>query len=202
MPQMGIPVGWARELLTGMRKRNVYKIDACWDFMKFEIDVSGSDLFKPKYTICITSKDKINGKSIIKGFRIDEDIKQTLIKKWKENKYRYCYNISEKKRGLFKVRIYCIVIYYLFKSLDIKEKISLTICRDFSGRESTINQNLKFLLEEKGRMKIGKPLHQKLPKTSLAHWYAGMMSNDSENRLDTYVDITLKDIEKFLKKRK
>lgn len=171
--------------------------------MKFEIDVSGDDMFNnPRYTICIASKNKVDGKSIIKGFIINEEIKEILIRRWKENKYRYYYDGREKKRGLFKVRIYCIILYYLFKSLDIEEKISLTICRDFSGRERTIDQNLKFLLEDRGEMKIGKPLHQKLPPTSLAHWYALMMSRDSEKRLDTYVDITLEDIEKFLKKRK
>jgi len=170
--------------------------------MKFEIDVSGDDLFKSKYTICIASKDKMNGKSIIKGFRFDKKLLDILIGNWKENKYRYFYNGKEKKRGLFKVRIYCIVLYYLFKSLDTKEKISLTICRDFSGRESTITQNLKFLLEKNGEMNLGTPLYRKLPSSSLAHWYAKMMSNDSENRLDTYVNITLKNIEKFLKKRK
>ena len=170
--------------------------------MRFEIDVSGDDMFNPKYTICIASKDKVKGKSVIKGFRIPEELKQTLIEKWKQNKYRYHHDNLEKKRGLFKVRIYCIIIYYLFKSLDIKEKISLTICKDFSGRKSTINQNLRFLLEEKGRMKIGVPLHQRLPPSSLAHRYALMMLRDSENRLDTYVDISLDDIEKFLKKGK
>ena len=170
--------------------------------MKFEIDVSGDDLFNPKYTICIASKDEIDGKGIIKGFRIGENIKKTLIKRWKENKYRYYYDESEKKRGLFKVRIYCIIIYYLFKSLEINKKISLTICRDFPGRESTIKQNLKFLLSDKGEMKIGIPLFQKLPPSSLAHWYARMMAGDSENRLNTYVNITLEDIEKFLKKKK
>ncbi|MBR9703792.1 hypothetical protein GOV12_00135 [Candidatus Pacearchaeota archaeon] len=169
--------------------------------MKFEIDVSGPDLFKPKYAICIASKDGEDGKSIIRGFRINEEIKKVLIEKWKENKYRYSYDKFEKKRGLFKVRIYCIIIYYLFKSLGIKEKTSLTICRDFSGRESTITQNLRFLLEGKGKMKIGVPLYQKLPQSSLAHWYALMMTRDSENCLDIYVDITLEDIEKFLKKR-
>tara|TARA_Y100000310_G_scaffold119750_1_gene118471 strand:+ start:4380 stop:4550 length:171 start_codon:yes stop_codon:yes gene_type:complete len=49
---------------------------------------------------------------------------------------------------------------------------------------------------------MGVPLYQKLSPYSLAHWYALMMARDSENRLDTYVNITLKDIEKFLKKRK
>ncbi len=170
--------------------------------MRFEIDVSGDDMFNPNYTICIASKDKIVGKSIIKGFRIPEEIKQILIERWKQNKYRYYYDVLEKQRGLFKVRIYCIIIYYLFKSLDINEKVSLTICKDFFGRKRTINQNLKFLLEEKGGMIIGKPLHQKLHPSSLAHWYAGMMARDGENRLDTYVDITLEDIERFLRKRK
>ena len=51
-------------------------------------------------------------------------------------------------------------------------------------------------------MEMGVPLHQKLPPWSLAHRYAGLMAKDIENRLDTYVDITLKDIEKFLNKRK
>jgi len=171
--------------------------------VKFEIDVSGDDMFNnPRYTICIASKEKVDGKSLIKGFRIDEEVKKTLIARWKENKYRYYYDGLEKKRGLFKVRIYCIVLYYLFKSLDVGEKISLTICRDFSGRERTINQNLKFLLEVKGGMEIGKPLYQKLPSTSLAHRYALMMFRENENCLDTYVNITLEDIEKFLKKRK
>lgn len=170
--------------------------------MKFEIDVSGYDLFNPKYTICIASKGNAKEKSTIRGFRISDELMKTIIKKWKENKYSYSYNSFETNRGTFKVRIYCIIIYYLLKSLDIKEKISLTICRDFSNKESIINQNLKFLLEKKGRMKMGIPLYQKLPHWSLAHRYAGLMSKDIENRLDTYVNITLEDIEKFLNKRK
>jgi len=109
---------------------------------------------------------------------------------------------KEKKRGLFKVRLYCIVLYYLFRSLETKEILSLTICRDFKGRESTIRQNLKFLLEDKGGMKIGSPLFQRLPVSPLGHWYALTMARDVENRLDIYVDISLEDIEKFLRKRK
>ncbi|MBU2458878.1 MAG: hypothetical protein KKB29_00745, partial [Nanoarchaeota archaeon] len=111
--------------------------------MRFEIDISGSDIFDPDYVICISSKELFNGRRIIKGFKIDEELIKTLIKKWKGNKYRYYYDQYEQTRGTFKVRIYCIIIYYLFKSLGIREKISLTICRDFSGRENTVNQNLK-----------------------------------------------------------
>ncbi|MBU1252232.1 MAG: hypothetical protein KJ905_01265 [Nanoarchaeota archaeon] len=170
--------------------------------MRFEIDISGSDIFDPDYVICISSKELFNGRRIIKGFKIDEELIKTLIKKWKGNKYRYYYDQYEQTRGTFKVRIYCIIIYYLFKSLGIREKISLTICRDFSGRENTVNQNLKFLFENEGGMTMGIPLYQKLPSSSLSHWYARNMANDSENRLDTYVNISLEDIEKFLRKRK
>ena len=49
---------------------------------------------------------------------------------------------------------------------------------------------------------MGIPLHQKLPRSSLAHWYAKNTANDSENLLDIYVKISLNDIEKFLFKRK
>ena len=83
--------------------------------MRFEIDISGSDIFDPDYVICISSKELFNGRRIIKGFKIDEELIKTLIKKWKGNKYRYYYDQYEQTRGTFKVRIYCIIIYYLFK---------------------------------------------------------------------------------------
>ena len=92
--------------------------------MKFEIDVSGSDILNTKYAICIASKDLVNGKNIIKGFRISKEIRETLMRRWKENRYRYYYNQYERTKGTFKVRVYCIIIYYLLKSLKIKEKIS------------------------------------------------------------------------------
>jgi len=166
--------------------------------MKFEIDVSGYDIFNDTYIICIAKDDG----EIIRGFKFSKDLIDVLVSNWKENKYRYEYNRFETKRGIFKVRIYSIIIYYLFKSIEKPEFLSLTICRDFKGRTNEITQNLKYFLETILKIKIGTPLFQKLPNSSHAHIYANMMRRDSKNQLKTYVEINLKDIEKFLKKRK
>ena len=166
--------------------------------MKFEIDVSGYDMFKDTYTICIAKNDG----EIIKGFKFNKEIIDKLVENWKANKYRYKYNSYETKRGIFKVRIYSIILYYLFKSIEKTEWISLTICKDFKGRTNEITQNLKYLLEKILKIKVGKPLYQKLPSNSYAHIYANMMRRDTKNMLRNYVDITLEDIEYFLQKRK
>jgi len=164
--------------------------------MKFEIDVSGYDMFNDTYVICISSED---GK-IIRGFKFNKELIDELITNWKANKYRYEYNDFETKRGIFKVRIYSIILYYLFKSIEKLEWISLTICRDFKGRTNEITQNLKYFLEKILKIKIGKPLYQRLANNSYAHIYAGMMRRDTKNLLRTYVKISFEDIEKFLQK--
>lgn len=164
--------------------------------MKFEIDVSGQDLFDENYVICVAEKDnKRNPK--IKGFKFTKEIIEKIQEKWKSGEYKYKY--SEKRKGLFKVRIYSIVLFYIFKELKVTEHLSLTICRDFKGHENDINMNLNFFFREKLGIDLGQPLHQRLPDKSRAHWYAYLMSKDSENLLSTYVKINLKDIEKYLK---
>lgn len=164
--------------------------------MKFEIDVSGSDIFKENFTICIANKDDDR----IKGFKFKKELIDKILKNWKEGNYRYGY--SDKQRAFLKVRLYCIIVYYLFKSFDENlERISLTICRDFHGHVNDINQSLRYLIENKLNVKIGSPRHQKLPKNSKAHWYAYMMHKDNANKLSIYVDIDKKDIEKFLIKK-
>jgi len=70
--------------------------------MKFEIDVSGYDLFNDTYVICISGGDG----EVIRGFKFTQDLVNALVSNWKENKYRYEYNQFETKRGIFKVRIY------------------------------------------------------------------------------------------------
>jgi len=166
--------------------------------MKFEIDVAGYDLFRDKdFVICMARDDG----SLIKGFKFSEELIDSLISNWKLNRYKYYYNQAETKRGILKVRIYSIVIYYLFKSIQKPSFISLTICPDFKGRENEINQSLRFFLNEKLKIKIGRPLFQKLSKSSYAHTYASMMRRDQKNLLNSYVDISLKDIEKYLLKR-
>jgi hypothetical protein len=160
--------------------------------MKFEIDVSGQDIFLENYTICISCKEQ----KIIRGFKFNKDLIDKLISNWKKGNYKY--NTSKKGQGFFKVRVYCIILYHLFKSINEKpSKVSLTICRDFSGHKNDINQNLKYFLEKKLVIEMGTPLHQKLPKDSGAHWYAYLMAKDNQNLLP-YVNIGLEEIEEFL----
>jgi hypothetical protein len=166
--------------------------------MKFEVDVSGYDIFNDTYVICIARDDG----EIVKGFKFNKELTDRLITNWKANKYRYEYNHYETKRGIFKVRIYSIILYYIFKSIEKPDFLSLTLCRDFKGRNNEITQSLKYFLETILKIKMGKPIYQKLASTSHAHIYASMMRRDNKNLLNTYVNISLEDIEKFLKKRK
>ena len=176
---------------------NVYNLDKISERMKFEIDVSGYDIFNDTYVICIAQD---NG-DIIKGFKFTKELVTAIVSNWKANKYRYFYNSYETKRGIFKVRVYSIILYYLFKSIEKPDFLSLTICRDFKGRDNEISQSIKYFLEEILGIKVGKPLFQKLSTTSPAHVYANMMRRDGKNLLRTYVDIKLEDIEKYLLKK-
>ena len=162
--------------------------------MNFEIDVSGEDLLKKSYTICIANKD-----SIIKGFKFDENMVSILSSKHGQRLYKY--PKSQKGKATFKIRIYSVIIYYLFKSLNLKEELNLTLCRDFEGRENDIRRNLKFFLEEKLGLKLnGRIYFSRLEKNSTAHQYAYLMRRDIKNKMQTYVKISLEDIEKWLKK--
>jgi hypothetical protein len=166
--------------------------------MKFEVDVSGYDIFNDTYVICIAKEDG----EIIRGFKFNKELINRLISNWKNNHYRYEYNQFQTKRGILKARIYSITLYYLFRSIERPDFLSLTICRDFKGRNNEIAQSIKYFIETLLNIKMGKPLFQRLSKNSPAHIYANMMRRDSKNLLKTYVDISLEDIEKFLKKKK
>lgn len=121
---------------------------------------------------------------------------ETIINNWKQKKYGY--GKSDKQRAFFKVRLYCVILHYLFKSMGRISRVSLTICRDFHGHKNDINNILRYFLEKRLNMEIGSPRHQKLPNYSNAHRYANLMYNDHLNKLSTYVDISLGDIEKIL----
>ena len=114
----------------------------------------------------------------------------------------YKYTKSRKGKANFKVRLYCIVIYYLFKSLKLRDKISLTICRDFHGRENDIKENLKYFLIKKLNLKLKEEdiKFDRLKESSNAHRYSYLMRKDSKNKMLTYVKIEIKDFEKWLKK--
>jgi len=163
--------------------------------MKFEIDVSGDDIFNENYVICIAGEE-----GIIKGFKFKDELIKTIIFNWKDK--RYGFGCSDKERGFFKVKLYCVIIYYLFKSTGFKNRVLLTICRDFHGHTNDINNCLKYFLEKRLEFQIGSPRHQKLPNSSYAHRYAKLMYNDKLNLLPSYVNISLEDIEKVLKRFK
>ena len=160
--------------------------------MEFEIDVSGEDILNKDYTICIANKD-----SIIKGFKMPREHAQILQSNFSDGLYRY--KKSKKDRANFKVRIYSVIIYYLFKSIRVPKNIHLTICRDFAGKENDIKSNLKYLLNLR-KINIMNIRYTKLDKGSAAHEYSYLMRKDIKNKMTTYVNIKVPHIEKFLKK--
>jgi len=160
--------------------------------MEFEIDVSGKDILSKGYVICIANKN-----NIIKGFKFDEKLVNDLCSKFGQGFYRY--KKSKKGKSMFKIRLYCVVIYFLFKSINYKE-LSLNVCRDFVGREDDIRKTLKFFLEKKLYCDLEDRIYfAKLPLNSNAHKYAFLMRHDKKNRMDTYIKISLDEIERWLK---
>jgi hypothetical protein len=164
--------------------------------MIFEIDVSGENLLSTDYTICIA-----NSESIIKGFKFNSKIINIINSRYGQGIYKY--QKSDKGKANLKVRIYCIVLYYLF--LDIREKlknkeITLTLCKDFDGKENEIRMNLEYFLIKKLGLKLNLEdiYFGKLSKTSNAHNYSYLMRKDTKNQLKNYVKIELIDIEKYL----
>jgi hypothetical protein len=146
------------------------------------------------YTICIA-----NNNGIIKGFKFDNDMINILSSRYGQKIYKK-YPKSQKGKATFKIRLYCIVIYYLIKTLKIKD-ISLTLCRDFQGREEDIKKSLKFFIEEVLALKLADRIYfDKLSPNSNAHKYAYLMRQDTKNKMSTYLKISIEDIEKWLKK--
>ena len=162
--------------------------------MEIEVDVSGGDLLSKNYTVCVANRD-----SIIKGFKFNEEIVSVLSSKFGQGLYRY----KKSKRGKadFKVRLYCVVIYYLIKSFNIKGELSLNICRDFPGKEDDIRKSLKHFLEKELGISLNDRIYfGKLRPDSNAHKYSYLMRHDTKNQMKTYVRIAFEDIEKWLVK--
>lgn len=160
--------------------------------MDFEIDVSGEDILSKDYTICIACE------GTIKGFKMPSNHIRILASKFGQHLYRY--KKSKKGRSDFKVRAYSIIIYHLFRSLKIDNSISLSICRDFNGKEEEIKSNLHHFLDKLLGLKIDSINFCKLTRDSIAHEYSYLMRKDIKNKMNTYVKIRLEDIEKFLRR--
>jgi hypothetical protein len=162
--------------------------------MKFEVDVSGEDLLEKDYTICIANED-----GIIKGFKFSNELINILCSKYGQKMYKK-YPKSQKGKATFKIRLYCIVVYYLVDSLKMKD-ISLTLCRDFHGREEGILDNLRFFIGKNLGINVEEKISfDKLSPNSNAHKYAYLMRKDNKNKINTYIKITLEDFERWLKK--
>ena len=162
--------------------------------MEFDIDVSGEDILSKNYTIVIADKNYF-----IRGYKFDEKTIQLLKSRHGEGRYRY--GFSKQQKAFLRVRIYCIIIYYLFNDILSKIKninITLNICRDFEGHEKDITSFLFFLLGDKLGLKI-ELRYLKLSNDSNADKYAHLMRKDKKNLIKGYVKISFESIEKFLK---
>ncbi len=155
----------------------------------FDIDVSGEDLLNKDYTICIADKN-----SNIKGFKFSDKLVKDLCSRYGQGFYRY--KKSKKGKANFKIRLYCVVVYYLFKSLNHFVEISLNVCRDFYGKENDIKENLRALFRKNNLNSIENIYFTRLEKDSNAHKYAFLMRVDRKNKLNTYVGIKLEDFER------
>src|SRR3989338_579450 len=161
--------------------------------MDFDVDVSGEDIFSPDFTICIADRE-----SKIRGFRFSSELISTLNSRFSAGEYRY--EKSKKGRSQLKVRVYCIMIYFLFRSMKPSTPLNLTLCRDFYGKEEDIRNNLKFFLVERLYLGIERIDFRKLEDSSNAHKYSYLMRKDTKNQMKTYVKIGIDEIEEFLKK--
>ena len=161
--------------------------------MKFEVDVSGEDILNKDYKICVANED-----SIIKGFKLNDELVSVLSSRFGQGKYKY--KKSQKGKATFKVRIYCVIIHYLLKAISL-ENLSLFLCRDFNGREKEIRETLISLQSKIGAdNKIREINFGKLSNDSNAHKYSYLMRKDVKNKMNTYVKISIDDIEGYLRK--
>ncbi|GEM_PF-1059322 len=164
--------------------------------MEFDIDVSGEDLLSKDYTICIASE------KIIRGYKITTNFINIINSKFGQGIYKY--DKSQKGKANLKVRIYCLALYYLFKSIYPKikdKKIILNICRDFSSKENQIKLNIQSLLVKnlKLNLDIDDLNFSRLDPKSNAHRYSYLMRMDFKNQFkENYVNIRIEDIEKYL----
>ncbi len=160
----------------------------------FEIDVSGEDILSKDYVICVAS---LNGE-IIKGFKMPDEYIERIGLNHSLGHYRY--ENSHKGKANLKLRLYCAIIYFLIREIH-PNKTLLILCRDFGGREADIKLSLHFLIEGKLGVRLEGIVFAQLEEDSWAHKYSYLMRKDYSNQMRTYIKISLKELEEFIRKK-
>lgn len=163
--------------------------------MKFEIDMSGCDIFEngTAYGSVIGISD-YNG--MIRGFQLNQELVDNLKVNWNKGKY-FC-KPSLRGLGFFKAMVYSAIICGLFESIENPRSIDIEVCRDFRWHENNIEQRLKKLLKKKLGIIVNSIKSHTLPNGCDVDNYVYLMFRDKYNLLSTYVNLSLEDIEKFL----
>ncbi|KHO53800.1 MAG: hypothetical protein QT05_C0001G0022 [archaeon GW2011_AR13] len=157
--------------------------------MKFQIDLSGTDLLKNDSVLAIS-----DCKGLIRGFQIKQNIIDSLFTNWAKGGYSCRY--SNRGEGFFKAMVYSSIICCLLEFINPKE-VELEICRDLRFHENNIKQRLEKLLRKKLMIKVNSIKFGCMKGTDVDN-YAYLMFKDNYNLLPTYVNISLKEIERFL----
>ena len=110
--------------------------------MKFQIDMSGTDLLKPGSVLAIS-----NCEGLIRGFQINQETINGLLANWAKGRY-FC-RYSKRGLGFFKAMVYSSIICCLLESVGKPEEVELEICRDLRFHENNIKQRLYKLLRKK-----------------------------------------------------
>jgi len=157
--------------------------------MKFEIDLSGCDIFMENSVLGIS-----DCKGLIRGFQINKNMINDLQASWKAGKY----SCRHSKRGLgfFKAMVYSSIICCLLESVKSKE-VELEICRDLRFHENNIKQRLNKLLRKRLEIKVNSIIFKSMKGTDIDN-YSYLMLKDNYNLLPTYINLSLADIERFL----
>lgn len=162
--------------------------------MIFDIDVSGEDILSGDYAVCISDNNQI-----IKAFKMHPKTVNQINKNFNLSKYTK-YKPTLKKKKDLKIRIYSIIIYYIFKELNLNSNIELKICRDFYNREQDIIYNLEYFLITKLNLRINNIKFCKLESKSLAHKYSYLIRKNLIDSRKYLIKISLEEIELFLSK--
>ena len=99
--------------------------------MKFQIDLSGTDLLKNRSVLAIS-----NCNGLIRGFQINQEIINELLTNWEKGKY-FC-RYSKRGLGFFKAMVYSSIICCLLESIVKPKGVELEICRDLRFHENNI----------------------------------------------------------------